>query len=187
MPKRGHSTSLSEEPVMGGVPEWWDPVGVPTGASLMLNRQRASTSLQQRLSADVPRRAPDHREPWRHKGPRGAASARSQALDRQASCAKSPIARQAAQPLLPRASPSSSPSSKGRRVHGKKEQRNEDDGGHADGHARRPGRHGAEMEPTPISAPTRGAEGHSGGGVPQKKKKKKKKKAKGEACGHDAG
>ena len=168
---------------MGGVPEWWDPAGVPTGTSLVLNRQRASTSLQQRLSADVPRRAPDHRDPWRHKGPRGAASARSQALDRQASCAKSPIARQAAEPLLPRASPSSSPSSKGRRGHGKKEQRDEDDGGHADGHVRRPGGHGAKVEPTPTSAPTRGAEGHRRGGVPPKKKKK----AKGEAGGHDAG
>lgn len=185
MPKRGHSTSLSEDPVMGGVPEWWDPVGVPTGASLVLNRQRASTSLQQRLSADVPRRAPDHRDPWRHKGRRGAASARSQALDRQASCAKSPIARQAAQPLLPRASSSSSPSSKGRRVNGKNEQRNEDDGGRADGHVRRPGGgHGAEMEPTPISALTRGAEGHRRGGVPPKKRKKK---GRGEAGGHDAG
>ena len=171
---------------MGGVPEWWDPAGVPTGTSLVLNRQRASTSLQQRLSADVPRRAPDHRDPWRHKGPRGAASARSQALDRQASCAKSPIARQAAQPLMPRASPSA-PSSRGRRVDGKKEQRNEDDGGHADGHTHRPGGHGAKMEPTPRSAPTLGggAEGHRRGGEPQKKMKKKK--ARGDAGGHDAG
>ena len=75
MPKRGFSVSLSEEPVLGGVPEWWDVPQAPK-----LKRQTSSSSS-----------VPDHRDPWRHKGLRGAASPRARAHDRLAA---SPRARE---------------------------------------------------------------------------------------------
>lgn len=100
MPKRGRpsevgkkrATSLSDHPITEGCPEWWDPAAAPAAR---IKRESGAAAA-----------VPDHRDPWRWKGPRGSSSARGLAFDRLAA---SPLARQSAQPLsVPSSSSSSS-------------------------------------------------------------------------------
>ena len=85
---------------MDGTPEWWGPESPP--------RRAPSASPT----------AHDHRELWRHKGPRGAASSRNRSAERAGSA---PFARVAAQPLARKAAakrPAAAPAGQPKRKRG---------------------------------------------------------------------